>query len=314
VHKVTVTFTKIFIPDAKDLTGPGEWSLNFGANGRWFQREFLARDHSFHDFSDSPPSIVLLLDESDTITVATHGLERDTLDDEFRLPDTDPDPEVPPKDAPKSKFDEFMNEFLSSRKLRLSKEIEVPTGVDKTTGKVKTEKVNVPFIGDIVDWEKDMDQPLADRKKEDDESKKDDKAKTPIRDRASEVARALFLRSARRLFDDNEVLGFVDPNIFDPKKKELGRQNDSTDTPNPLVVKDLLAEVGIGGTKSCEQTAYAMEQLGRFGALGYDEAPNDAPDGAKIFHKAKIDYIIHYDVKIEAQPPAPAPPPDSASV
>lgn len=288
VHRVTITFTKIFIPDAKDVTGPGEWTLNFGANGRWFQREFVANDRSVHSFSDAPPAIVLFLDEGDAIQVASHGLERDALDDEFRLPDNDPDPEVPPKDAPKSVWDQFMNDFISSRKLRLSKEIEVPTGVDKSG--VKTEKVNVPFIGDVVDWEKDMDQPLEDREKQD------------VKERASEVARALFLRTARRLFDDNDVLGLVDPNVFDPKKSGLGRQNDSTDTPNPLLVKDLLAEVGLGGTKSCEQTAYAMEQLGRFGMLGYDEKANDAGPDAKVFHSAKIDYILHYDVKIEAQP------------
>ncbi len=294
VHRVTVTFTRVDIFDAKDNT-KAQWRFNFGANGRWFQREFqVAIKTGVEKFVDA--TVVMFLSEDDVIQVASHGLEEDGTGAEYRLPDNNPDPTVPDKDEPKSNFDAFMQRFINSRKLRFSKNVEVPTGVAKD-GSVTTEKLDLPFVGDPVDWNADMDQPLNQRDSE------------PVRARASEVARALFLRNARIAFDANDVLGLVDPNIFDPKKAKLGRKNDSQDSANPLTVADLIKEVGLGGTKSCQQTAYGMTQLGRFGMLGYDEAPLNAPDTATVFHGAAPDYTLHYDVKIELQPPAPPLPP-----
>jgi hypothetical protein len=294
VHKVTIAFTEVQIFDAKDNSG-AEWMFNFAANGRWFQRTFVvAGSTGTQRFSDA--TVVLFLSEDDVVQVAAHGLEEDGQGDEYRLPDTDPDPTVPDKDEPKSKFDEFMQRFINSRKLRLSRPVDVPTGVDDK-GQVKTERIDLPFVGEAVDWNRDMDQPLDQRDTE------------TVKAKASEVARALFLRNARIAFDANDLIGFVDPNIFDPKKQALGRRNDAQDSPNPLSVRDLIGEVGLGGTKTCQQTAYAMTQLGRMGMIGYEEDPINAPPDARIFHGAKVDYILRYTVKIEAQPPAPPPPP-----
>ena len=36
--------------------------------------------------------------------------------------------------------------------------------------------------------------------------------------------------------------------------------------------------------------------------LCYDEKPNGAGPDARVFHRAKIDHILDYVVKIEAQP------------
>ena len=298
VHRVTITFRSVDILDAKDSTG-AEWMFNFCANGRWFQRAFkVARNTGNQVLADA--AVVLFLSEDDVVQVASHGLEEDGQGDEYRLPYSDPDPTVPDKDEPKSKFDDFMNRFINSRKLRLSRTVAVPTGVDKS-GKVTTEDIDLPFVGDVVDWNKDMDQAL------------DQRDTQTVKARASEVARALFLRNARIAFDANDLLGFVDPNVFDPKKTALGRSADAQDSANPLAVKDLIGEVGLGGTKTCRQTAYAMTQLGRMGMIGYDEGPLNAGPDAKVFHAAKIDYILNYDVKIELQPPAPPPPPSPPS-
>jgi hypothetical protein len=293
VHKVTITFRELEIREFHE-GGEGEWIVNLGVNGRWFQRLLTVRNgQAIQPIRDA--SVELFLSEDDMVQVAVHGLERDGQGDEYELDDdSEPPPDVPPKDAPKSDFDDYMNRFLASKKLRLSKTVTVPTDINAKDG-VKTQDVDLPFVGEPVDWKADMDQPLAERG-------------TPtVRARASEVARALFLRNARIAFDANDLIGFVDPNVFDPAKRSLGRSADGSDTANPLAVKDLLAEVGLGGTKQCVQTAYVMTQLGRMGMIGYDEDPLEAPPDARVFHGAKVDYVVRYDVKIEPQPPPAEP-------
>ncbi len=287
VFRITVTFKSVQVLDAKDNSG-ARWHLNFGANGRWFQRVFtVAGKAGIENFADA--TVSFLLSDEDTVTVAAHGFEQDGQGNEYDLEDLDDDPEKPPKEAPASLWDAWMKTFLNSRKLRLSTTVAVPTGVEN--GQVQTENVDLPFVGPVVDWNADMDQPL------------DQRANQTVIARASEVARALFLRNARIAFDANDIVGLVDPNIFDPTKKELGRSNDRTDAPNPLSVADLLKEVGLGGTKQCQQTAYAMTPLGRMGMLGYDEKPNDAPEGSPVFHSARVDYLLNYEIRIEAQAP-----------
>ena len=282
VFKVTITFRELRVFDRKD-NAAARWLFTFGANGRWFHREIDLPGNQTEVFTDA--SITLLLALEDTVFVAAHGFDQDGVGNEYELIEPARDPEEPPPDAPGSAFDEFMDTLLRSRKLRLAKTMDIPTGVDDT-GKVETTRVVLPFVGRPAVWEDDID--------------------TKDNDAASETARALFLRMARIVFDSNDVVGFVDQNVFDPRQ-QFDRPNDrGIDTPNPLSVRALLDEVKLGGTKQCSATGYATTQIGRMGVLALDDAPA----------AVKLDYQLLYEVKIEAQAPPrdppPAPPPGPA--
>ena len=283
VFKVTVTFLELQSIDRKDVSNE-KWLFTFGANGRWFHREL---DITGSQETLTNASVTLLLSLDDTVFVSAHGFDRDGIGNEYELFDPANDPEEPPPDAPASVIDEFIKTLLTSRKLRLSREMDVPTGVTRD-GTVEKTKVVLPFVGRPAVWETDVDVPRI-RNKE-----------------ASETARALFLRVSRILFDSNDVVGFVDQNVFDPAQK-FGRPNDNgTDTPNPLSVRALLDEVKLGGRKTCSATGYRVTQIGRMGVLALEDAPA----------RARPDYRLRYEVKIEAQAPPrdpPAPPPPAPS-
>ncbi len=300
VFEVVINFTAIEIHDAKE-TNQAEWVVNFGANGRWFQRLFVFPPPASGRTVSLPirnATVTLMLARADAVTVACHGMEEDGEGDEFKLTEDDNKLDEPPKDAPKSQWEQFLQASLKSRKLRLSKTVEIPTGVD-SKGNLERERVELPFVGDPVQWSRDVDQPLP-RLGSDNST-------------ASQVARALFLRTATYAFDSNDILGFVDPNIFEPKQP-FGRQNDRVDTPNPLRIADLITEVKVGGTKNCQHTGYAMTRIGRMATIGFDEDPVDFNDNdPRERHPVKIDYILRYTVTVRKQrgkgaPPPPPPP------
>ncbi|MCC7132061.1 MAG: hypothetical protein IT352_05420 [Gemmatimonadales bacterium] len=301
VFEVVIDFTSIEVHDGKE-SGEAEWFVNFGANGRWFQRLFKFPSPSAGRPLAIPirnASVTLFLARTDAVAVACHGMEEDGEGDEFNRPIDEQNLEEPPKDAPKSKWEEFLQASLKSRKLRLAKTIEVPTGVDKN-GNLERERIEMPFVGDPVEWGRDVDQPNLPRT-------------TADHAKASEVARALFLRTANYLFDANDPIGLIDQNVFDPRQP-FGRQNDGVDTPNPHRIAEILTKIPIGGTLACQHTGYATTRLGRMGTLGLEEDPVEFNENdPRERHEAKIDYILRYSVTVRrprprGEPPPPPPP------
>lgn len=249
VFKVTVTFRDLRVFRPREATGE-RWLFTFGVNGRWFHRRIDVPSDGTEVVTNA--SVTLFLSLDDTVFVAAHGFDQDGVGREYELIEPAKDPEEPPPNSRPAAFDDFMEALLRSRKLRLAKTTDVPTGVDKFEN-VETMRVALPFVGRPVVWEDDVDT------------------------------------------KDNDVLGFVDQNVFDPKQP-FGRRNDGgVDTPNPLSVSVLLNEVKVGGTKTCKATGYAMTQIGRMGVLALDDAPGEV----------QRDYELTYDVKIEAQAPPP---------
>ncbi len=270
VRKVTIDLMNL-TPFEVHESGDPEWIVNVGVNGRWFQQIFgfkgkpggaaqkptVGRPLFFNG-----ASLVLFLAEDDLIHVSVHGMEEDGIGDIMNKPETSApfDSTVPPRMS-KDEADVLQKAFRNDRILRLAKEIGVGDA-----------KVNLPFVGERVDWEEDVDQ------------------STPVK--ASEVARAIFLRlGVEAGFDANDVLGFIDPDVQAPdhKRDDPATQgvNDATDTPNPLRVGDVVKEVGLGVFKTCRLTAYQVDVIGRVGTLGFDPK--------------KVDYTLHYQVRIEEQ-------------
>ena len=292
VKKVTVKLVSIkaALPES-DM----DWNLNIGVNGRWFNFRFNANTPGnvpiqLENVAGAPVTVEMLLAEEDFVMVSVHGYEEDPFDDfirlppEFRKPPGRPSktpPQLPspteilddPKKIGKFKADLFARfGVLNDRLLRHAEKAKVPTGTpDPKTGVTPTTTITVPMVGQEIEWDKDIDT--------DDDSQ------------ASLAARATFLRLAiGNRFDANDLLGLLDPNVPDPAHKNppATRSQDITDTPNPLVVGDILKEVGSGGTKKCQVSAYKSEVVGRMGTIAYD--PN------------KLEYTFLYEVKVEDVP------------
>jgi hypothetical protein len=302
VKKVTVRLVAIQPGgDLHEGLSAAEWNINIGVNGRWFQFRFEAKKNEKMDISAAilgtpqkpapPVEIEMLLSVDDFVMVSAHGMEEDPFDGLMRKP-----PEFkhgtqrPSKEAPKTRLEEILKDpkatfdelrarlldgfGLKDRLLRSELRLDIPTGLpDPVTQKRPTKEVSMPLIGREFDWENDIDT--------------DDKTA------ASLTARALLLR----LFignhvDANDLLGLIDPNFPDPGRKNPTlsepRLQDDGDTPNPLLVQDLLDEVGPGGTKKCRLSAYATEIVGRMGTMAYDPQ--------------KLDYVFFYDIKVEDLP------------
>jgi hypothetical protein len=214
-------------------------------------------------------------------------MEEDPFDAMMRLPPEFPTPQKrPSKDPPQvpspqeilddpKKIGKFKADLfarfgvLKDRLLRHAANVVVPTGTpDPRTGVQPSTTITVPMVGKEIEWDTDIDT--------DDDS------------RASLTARAMFLRLAiGNRFDANDLLGMLDANLPDPahKKPPEPRSQDATDTPNPLVVADVVKEVGAGGVKNCQVSAYASEVVGRMGAMAYNPR--------------KLDYTLFYQVKVE---------------
>ncbi len=292
VKKVTVKLDSVQ-PASPD--SDADWNLNVAVNGRWFCFRFNAQPgtHARIDLasvSGGPVTVEMLLAEEDLIMVSAHGFEEDPMDGLFRLSPEFPIPQKrPSKKAPKlptpqevlddpKKIGQFKADLferfkvLSDRLLRHSADVDVPTGTpDPKTGKIPTKTITVPMVGDEIEWGTDID--------------------TDDDHQASLVARAMFLRMAiGNRFDANDLLGMLDANLVDPAHKNppSPRSQDVTDTPNPLVVADVIKEVGSGKTKKCQVSAYKSEVVGRMGAMAYD------PE--------KVDYTLFYDVTVEDLP------------
>ncbi len=290
VKKVTVHLKSIL--PAKS-SSDGEWCLNIGVNGRWCQYRFKAETTDLIDIasiSDGPVKIEMLLAEEDFVMVAVHGFEEDPFDDVIRQkPEFPAGQKRPNKKAPSlpspaqalsnpaliGKFKADMLErfkVMDDRLLRKHADARVPTGPPNSSGTIPTTLIKVPLVGDEIDWTKDIDT--------------DDDAV------ASDVARAMFLRMALgNRFDANDLLGMINPNMGDPanKNRKSGpRSQDSTDTPNPLVVKDLAKDPGIGKPKACQLSAYKSDVFGRMASMGFDPTEHE--------------YKLFYDVTVEDLP------------
>ncbi len=218
--------------------------------------------------------------EDDFVMVSVNGMEQDPFGDLLELsPAFKPPKKKPAPKDPNSPVDSVVADvqkaFLADRILRFAKVVKIPTGPPdpRKGGAPPTTEINVPFIGDEAEWTKDID--------------------TDDDHRASEVARAMFLRvAATNALDANDLLGMIDPHVRDPARKDptksVKRAADATDTPNPLAVKDIVKEVGVGKVKKCQLTAYASEVVGRMGTIAYQ------PD--------VLDYTFFYEVKVEDLP------------
>lgn len=292
VKKVKVRLLDIQ-PDRPD--SDDDWNLNVGVNGRWFNFRFKAREtdalgmiHVKDIAGGNPVEVDMLLSEDDLIMVSAHGFEEDPFDDLIRIkPEFPPGESRPPKAAPQLqkpnkpmtpddilKFKEDVlkrTKSLSDRILRHSADLDVPTGPPNSSGGVPTTKVTVPFVGDEVEWNKHVD--------------------TDDDHQASLTARAMFLRLAfGNRFDANDLLGMLDANVQDPlfANPVSRRLEDGTDTANPLVVKDVVKDVGLGKPKACRVTAYKSLFVGRTVAMVYDPT--------------KVDYTLHYEVIVDDLP------------
>lgn len=292
VKKVTVKLVSL---QPADPGSDGEWNLNVGVNGRWFNFRFDASKRGnprilIDQVAGGPVQVEMLLAEEDLVLISVHGMEEDPFDDVIRLsPEFPRGTKRPPKNPPKpptpqevlddpKKIGQFKADLFArfgvfkDRLLRHAADVDIPTGTpNPQTGVTPTTTIKVPMVGQEIEWDKDID--------------------TDDDHQASLVARAMFLRLAiGNRFDANDLLGMIDPNLPDPAHKNppAPRSQDSTDTPNPLVVSDILKEVGSGVFKKCQVSAYASEVVGRMGTLAYD--PN------------KLDYTFFYEVKVEELP------------
>jgi hypothetical protein len=176
--------------------------------------------------------------------------------------------------------------MFKDRLLRDAAEATLPSGPPNQLGQVPTTTISVPMVGRELEWndskDKDGNTILADIDTDDNH-------------RASLTARAMFLRFAvGNLFDANDFLGSIDPKMGDPARKSPDtdanprRSQDSTDTPNPLIVQDILDEMGPGAFKKCQLSAYETTFVGRMHTMAYD--PN------------ALDYTLLYEVKVEDLP------------
>lgn len=293
VKKVTVRLIAVQ-PDLQNLDSDDNWNLNIGVNGRWFNFRFRAKEsdtlgmvHLENVTGGQFVKVDMELSEDDFIMVSAHGFEEDPLDDVMRLKPEFTDGPRPAKKAPQlqkpgqpltpAQILQFKKDSIertkvfSDRILRNSTTVDIPTGTPDAKGKVPSKAVTVPFIGDEIEWDKHIDT--------------DDNAI------ASLTGRAMFLRLAvGNRFDANDLLGMLDANMADPlfTNPFARRRADGTDTANPLVVSDVVKEVGIGKPKLCRVTAYKSTVIGRTEAMAYD--PN------------KVDYTLHYEVIVDDLP------------
>jgi hypothetical protein len=285
VKKVTVKLVKFQVAGDTHESGDAEWVMNVAVNGRWFQFAF-DEQHGFpvkragqtldiEALMGRPMTVELLLAEEDFVLVSVHGMEADAFDDLIMKPP--PNRSEPTSVDPVSKVIQVIvnseKPFLNDRILRLAKEVNVPTGPpDPKKGTVPTEKIQVPFMGKDVEWNEEVD--------------------TDNDTKASLTARAMFLRlAAGNHFDANDPLGMIDPLVNDPARKDpkgVKRSQDITDTPNPLVVGEVLKEVGKGVPKKCELSAYETLLVGRLGTLAYKPQ--------------SLDYKFFYEVTVEDLP------------
>jgi hypothetical protein len=287
VKKVTVKL--VSLQPAKDLheSGDAEWNLNVGINGRWFQFRFLVKNLDriqIDAIAGGPVIVEMLLAEQDFVMVSVHGMEEDPFDDLIRKPpEFKPPDKRPPKNPGSLTLQNFTDEVkaalikltLKDRLLRHHGEVKVPTGPPDPLqgGAVPSKSFSVPLIGREIEWNQDVD--------------------TDDDHQASLAGRAMFLRlAAGNHFDANDLLGMIDSNVPDPARKDPNksprRSQDITDTPNPLVVGDILKEVGPGVFKKCQLSAYATEVVGRMGTIAYQ------PD--------VLEYTVFYEVKVENLP------------
>ncbi len=285
VKQVSVTLVAFQVGgDTHEDLSDAEWVLNVGVNGRWFQFAFDVKRKGqrieIKEVAKQPVVVAMLLSEDDFVMVSVNGMEQDPFGDLLELsPAFKPPKKKPAPKDPNSPVDSVVADvqkaFLADRILRFAKVVKIPTGPPdpRKGGAPPTTEINVPFIGDEAEWTKDID--------------------TDDDHRASEVARAMFLRvAATNALDANDLLGMIDPHVRDPARKDptksVKRAADATDTPNPLAVKDIVKEVGVGKVKKCQLTAYASEVVGRMGTIAYQ------PD--------VLDYTFFYEVKVEDLP------------
>ena len=279
VRKVTIELTQIAVADRHE-TGRPEFRVNVAVNGRWFffkGEEEVERNGTItlkaaeRGLQSPPRTLTLFLADDDAISISVHGMEQDGLGDIMDMPPDRQHPPVPDQ-ALSAGLRILTENFLNDRLLRGPKRIKV--GVPGSGQ--PPEQVDVPFVGRPVEWSRDVDQrditPGADNKEKDRV--------------ASIVARAMFLRMAMQGFDANDLLGLIDPNVRFPEQK-FGRLNDDADTPNPLTVAQVIADVGLGRFKECRLSAYETDAMGRMGNLSYDPK--------------KLDYVIRYRVRVDPQ-------------
>ena len=277
VKKVTIELQSVQIgADAHE--SDAEWVMNIGINGRWFHIE-RKNVKARQKIDLNLPPLVLLLATTDFVQVSVHGMEQDGFGDFFERREIDADaPEGGVQQDPKSEKEglEAAGSFLKDRLLRFAKVIKVPKS-GGAQGAPQFEEINIPFIGKSVQWKEDIEQSNL-------QIKQRSKAK------ASEVARAIFLRMATGLaIDSNDILGLIDPDVQepDPRKRRNQRANDGTDSPNPISVQKIIEEVGQANFKQCRLTGYQTDEMGRMGNLAYN--PREP------------DYILNYQVKVEEQ-------------
>lgn len=294
VRKVTVRLKSVQ-PAAPD--SDAEWNLNVAVNGRWFNFRFDAGASGnpridLEKVAGGPVQVEMLLALDDFVMVSAHGMEEDGFDDTIRLaPEFPFGVKRPPREPPvmpspseilndPSKLAKFTADVtarlgvLKDRLLRHHADVTVPTGTpNPSTGETPTTTIAMPMVGREVEWSRDID--------------------TDDNHVASLTARAMFVRMAMsNFFDANDVLGMLDPLMPDPGRKDrrntIARSNDGTDTRNPLVVSEIEKEAGLGNFKRCQLSAYATTIVGRMNTMAFDPG--------------KLDYTLHYEVKVEELP------------
>lgn len=278
VFVVTVRLDQIVVTIKQETITDPEWRVNVGVNGRWlyyadgttpgFRKDKAkTKEVGRNSRLTLNRTITLFLAQDDTISVRVHGMEQDGLGDIMELPPDRQHGNVP-TEAVSALLKVLTTDFLSDRMLRGP----APVKLRVSSSQAPT-TVQVPFIGRQVDWRRDLDTAA--------DTSAAQKARTSI------VARAMFLRLATVALDANDPLGLIDPNIRFPQPN-FGRTNDATDTKNPLTVDEVIKEVGLGRVKRCQLTAYETEVIGRMANL--------------VYHPRSVDYVIRYDVKVDAQP------------
>ncbi len=278
VFVVTVRLDQIVVTIKHETITDPEWRVNVGVNGRWlyyadgttpgFRKDKAkTKEVGRNSRLTLNRTITLFLAQDDTISVSVHGMEQDGLGDIMELPPDRQHGNVP-TEAVSALLKVLTTDFLSDRMLRGP----APVKLRVSSSQAPT-TVQVPFIGRQVDWRRDLDTAA--------DTSAAQKARTSI------VARAMFLRLATVALDANDPLGLIDPNIRFPQPN-FGRTNDATDTEDPLTVDEVIKEVGLGRVKRCQLTAYETEVIGRMANL--------------VYHPRSVDYVIRYDVKVDAQP------------
>ena len=284
VHKVTVILDRIRLTDVHESATEPELFINLAVNGRWFQFAPAGKTvDRTHVIELNGRTIDLFLDEEDAVAVSAHGMEADGLHDLMKLaPDRRHKPV--PQEAVSAALKVLEENFLDDRMLHGPATIKVS---QPGSGEPARE-IQVPFVGRVVEWARDVDQKLLPKpgKPVDPEAEKKADA------HASIVTRAMFLRLATVAFDANDVLGMIDPNVRDPEQ-QFGRSNDALDAPNPFKVANIIKEVGFGRFRSCRLTAYKSTVVGRTANLAY--ARTD-----RLTDK-DVDYTLEYRVRVDRQ-------------